>query len=214
MIMCMSNVLVITNRKLCKEDFFGRIEALAAAGPGGIILREKDLPETEYLELARKTTEICERHGAPCILHSFPGVARELGVKRIHLPLPLLRELPERERAYFTVLGASCHSAEDAREAEALGCTYITAGHIFDTDCKKGLPGRGLAFLKQVCESVKFPVYAIGGIDPENYKEVMAAGAAGVCVMSGAMVCEAPGRYLSAFSEKTEQTANTQKGIR
>ena len=95
-----------------------------------------------------------------------------------------------------------------------MGCTYITAGHVFDTDCKEGLPGRGLAFLKQVCESVKTPVYAIGGIDPENYKEVMAAGAAGVCVMSGAMVCEAPGRYLSAFSEKTEQTANTQKGIR
>ena len=65
--------------------------------------------------------------------------------------------------------------------------------------------------MKQVCERVKIPVYAIGGIDPENYKEVMAAGAAGVCVMSGAMVCEAPGCYLSAFSEKA---ANTQKGIR
>lgn len=214
MIMCMSNVLVITNRKLCKEDFFGRIEALAAAGPGGIILREKDLPEAEYRELARRAAEICERHGTPCILHSFPGAALELGVKRLHLPLPILRNLSPEERAYFTVLGASCHSAEDAREAETLGCTYITAGHVFDTDCKKGLPGRGLAFLKQVCESVKLPVYAIGGIAPENYKEVMAVGAAGVCVMSGAMVCEAPGRYLSAFSEKAEQTANTQKGIR
>lgn len=78
----------------------------------------------------------------------------------------------------------------------------------------KGTAGRGLEFLKQVCESVRIPVYAIGGIDPENSKEVMAAGATGVCVMSGAMVCEAPGRYLSAFSEKTEQAANTQKGIR
>ena len=214
MIMCMSNVLVITNRKLCKEDFFGRIEALAAAGPKGIILREKDLPEAEYLELARQTAEICDRYQTPCVLHSFPRAALELGVKRLHLPLPILRNLSPDERAYFTVLGASCHSAEDAREAETLGCTYITAGHVFDTDCKKGLPGRGLECLKQVCESVKTPVYAIGGIAPENYKEVMAAGATGVCVMSGAMVCEAPGRYLSAFSEKTEQAANTQKGIR
>ena len=193
MIMCMSNVLVITNRKLCKEDFFGRIEALAAAGPGGIILREKDLPETEYLELARQTAEICDRYQTPCVLHSFPVAALELGVKRLHLPLSILRNLSPDERAYFTVLGASCHSVEDAREAETLG-------HVFDTDCKKGLPGRGLEFLKQVCESVKLPVYAIGGISPENYKEVMAIGAAGVCVMSGAMVCEAPGRYLAAFS--------------
>ena len=147
--------------------------------PRGIILREKDLPEAEYLELARQTAEICDRYQTPCVLHSFPGAALELGVKQIHLPLPILRNLSPDERAYFTVLGASCHSAEDAREAETLGCTYITAGHVFDTDCKKGLPGRGLEFLKQVCESVKTPVYAIGGIAPENYKEVMAAGAAG-----------------------------------
>lgn len=212
MIMCMSNVLVITNRKLCKEDFFGRIEALAAAGPKGIILREKDLPEAEYLELARQTAEICDRYQTPCVLHSFPGIALELGVKRLHLPLPILRNLSPDERAYFTVLGASCHSAEDAREAEALGCTYITAGHVFDTDCKKGLPGRGLEFLKQVCESVKIPVYAIGGIAPENYKEVMAAGATGVCVMSGAMVCEAPGRYLQPFQKRQNRQRTHRKG--
>ena len=119
------------------------------------------MPETEYLKLARQTAEICDRYQTPCVLHSFPGIALELGVKRLHLPLPILRHLSPDERAYFTVLGASCHSAEDAQEAETLGCTYITAGHVFDTDCKKGLPGRGLEFLKQVCESVKTPVYAI-----------------------------------------------------
>lgn len=203
MIMCMSDVLVITNRGLCKEDFLTRIEALAAAGPKGIVLREKDLPETEYRELARKAVAICEKHSVPCILHSFPGVARELGVKKIHLPLPVLRGLSEEERAYFTVLGASCHSAGDAREAESLGCTYITAGHVFDTDCKKGLPGRGLEFLTAVCKSVQIPVYAIGGISPENYGTVKEAGAAGVCVMSGAMVCESPEAYLRSFAEET-----------
>ena len=205
MIMCMSDVLVITNRGLCKEDFFKRIEMLAAAGPKGIVLREKDLPEADYQELAGKAVALCERYGVPCILHSFPGAARALGVKKLHLPLPVLRELSAEERAYFTVLGASCHSVEDAREAAALGCTYLTAGHVFDTDCKKGLPGRGLDFLKQVCENVALPVYAIGGIGPENYGAVKAAGAAGVCVMSGAMRCESPEAYLKSFAEQTGQ---------
>ena len=195
----MSNVLVITNRKLCKEDFFGRIEALAAAGPKGIILREKDLPEAEYLELARQTAEICDRYQTPCVLHSFPGIALELGVKRLHLPLPILRNLSPNERAYFTVLGASCHSAEDAREAEALGCTYITAGHIYETDCKKGLPGRGIGFLKKICETVSVPVYAIGGIGAENIQEIKNAGAAGGCIMSGWMQCEDVREYLKCL---------------
>lgn len=202
MIMYMSDVLVITNRKLCEEEFLRRIERLAAAGPKGIVLREKDLPEMEYRDLAGQVAAICERYETPCILHSFPEAARSLGVGRIHLPLPLLRELSAEERAYFNVLGASCHSVEDVREAAGLGCTYVTAGHVFDTDCKKGLPGRGLDFLRKICEEGKLPIYAIGGISPENYGAVKQAGAAGVCVMSGAMRCESPETYLAAFAEQ------------
>ena len=106
------------------------------------------------------------------------------------------------KRQSFRVLGASCHSVEDAVLAEKLGCTYITAGHIFDTDCKKGLPGRGLDFLKNVCAGVSVPVYAIGGISPANISKVRETGAAGACVMSGLMVCEDPEDYLQEFKRQ------------
>ena len=115
------------------------------------------------------------------------------------MPLHCLSLLSSAERASFKVLGASCHSVEDAKEAEKLGCTYITAGHIFDTDCKKGLPGRGLAFLKEVCESVSIPVYAIGGISADKVALIRESGAKGVCVMSGAMTCEDVQKYLGEF---------------
>lgn len=65
-----------------------------------------------------------------------------------------------------------------------MGACYVIAGHIFSTDCKKGVPPRGLAFLREVTNSVSIPVYAIGGITVENSGEVFAAGAAGVCMMS------------------------------
>ena len=115
----------------------------------------------------------------PCILHSFPETAEALGERVIHLPLPLLRALPPERRGAFRVLGTSCHSVEDAWEAEKLGCTYITAGHVFATDCKKGLAPRGLDFLQAVCRAVALPVWAIGGITPENFPSVRAAGARG-----------------------------------
>ena len=86
----------------------------------------------------------------------------------------------------------------------------MTAGHIFATDCKKGLPPRGLDFLKNVCDAVLIPVYAIGGINialsddskafdassdydamPDisvpRLADVMKCGAAGGCIMSGMM---------------------------
>ena len=80
----------------------------------------------------------------PCVLHTFVGAARALGATAIHLPLPVLRTLSAEEKAAFATIGASCHSVEEAREAAALGAAYLTAGHVFATSCKAGLPGRGL----------------------------------------------------------------------
>lgn len=182
-----SEVVCVTNRLICNGDFFDRIEIIAKKKPKAVILREKDLNEENYQLLAKKVLEICNQYDVPCILHSFVKTAREIGCKSIHLPIPVLLELSKEDRSYFTTLGASCHSVEDAIKAEELGCSYIIAGHIFDTDCKKGLPGRGLDFLRNICESVKIPVYAIGGITADNIADVYAAGAKGACVMSGLM---------------------------
>ncbi len=200
MIISMSDILCVTNRTLCAGDFLERIEAIAAARPAGILLREKDLTEDAYRSLAEQVLSICRRHGTPCILHSFVGAAAALGCTAIHLPLPVLRTLTDGEKAVFAVLGASCHSVEEALEAEKLGCTYLTAGHVFDTDCKRGTPGRGLAFLREVCQKVSLPVYAIGGVSPENIAAVRQSGAAGGCVMSGAMTCRDVVTYLGEFS--------------
>ena len=197
--MCMSDILCVTNRKLCREDFLARIERIAACHPAGIILREKDMKPEDYKELAAVVMKLCEQHGVKCILHSFSDVAISLQTDAIHMPLHLLREMSQEQKAHFTILGASCHSVEDASEAQALGCTYITAGHVFETDCKKGLPGRGLDFLRKVCATVDIPVYGIGGIDADNIALVRDAGASGACLMSSLMVTEDVAGLLKAM---------------
>lgn len=194
-----SGVICVTNRALCREDFLTRIERLAKAHPSAILLREKDLTEAKYIELADKILCICKNHDTLCILHNYANAAHLLHHSALHLPLPVLRSLSGSERHSYQILGASCHSVADAKEAEALGCTYITAGHIFDTDCKKGLPGRGLEFLRDVCSAVSIPVYGIGGICPENLASVRSAGVAGGCIMSSAMTCEDADSYLASF---------------
>ena len=199
MIMCMSDILCVTNRRLCCEDFLTRIERIAACHPAGIILREKDMNPEDYKALTRAVMGICEQQGVRCILHSFSSVAVSLHADAVHLPLHLLRELSLEQKALFKILGASCHSVEDALEAQALGCTYITAGHVFETDCKKGLPGRGLEFLRNVCAAVDLPVYGIGGIHAENIPLVRRAGAAGACLMSSLMETEDVAGLMNAM---------------
>ena len=202
--MCMSDILCVTNRKLCREDFLTRIERIAACHPEEIILREKDMNPEEYKKLAVAVMGICEQHGVKCILHSFTDVAVSLHAQALHLPLHLLKELTQEQKSCFTDLGASCHSVEDALEAQALGCTYITAGHVFETDCKKGLPGRGLDFLRSVCAAVDIPVYGIGGIDAGNIALVRNAGAIGACLMSSLMVTEDVAGLLKAMEGQDE----------
>ena len=97
--------------------------------------------------------------------------------------------LTDEEKKKFTKIGISIHSVEEAKEAEQLGASYLTAGHIYATDCKRGLPPRGLGFLKEVCREVSIPVYGIGGIkfDEEQWNDMKKCGAVGGCVMSGMM---------------------------
>ncbi len=205
----MSDIICVTNRALCEEDFLTRLTRIAAAGPAAIILREKDLPEDQYRKLASQVLAICKNHGTPCILHSFTDAAIELGADAIHLPLHLLREMTDEQKSHFRIIGASCHSTADAIKAQQLGCTYITAGHIFATDCKRGLPGRGLEFLKETCESVSIPVYAIGGISRHNIAAVRSAGAKGACIMSGLMRCEDVNSYIKELSEDSDGTEHS-----
>ena len=208
MIIYMSDILCVTKRSLCKEDFLVRIEKIAKTEAAGIILREKDLSKEEYQALAEKVLTICQRQKMQCILHTYTNAARKLACNAIHLPMPILRTLSKEERDAFQILGASCHSLKEAVEAENLGCTYITAGHIYETDCKKGLPGRGIGFLKKICETVSVPVYAIGGIGAENIQEIKNAGAAGGCIMSGMMQCDNVQEYLKGFKNYKQPSSH------
>lgn len=197
-------ILVITSRKRFEgeEDFLKQIEKIAAAKPFGIVLREKDLPVKEYSALARKVRDICRSAGASLIVHSHPEVARELGIPALHMPLDALGKVSSEERKEFEVLGASCHSVEDVLRAKAFGCDYVTAGHVYATDCKPGLPPRGADFLAEVCgPAAPMPVFALGGLTPARAPEVRRAGAAGFAMMSSAMDAENPAELFRKYSE-------------
>ncbi len=201
MITFMSDIVCVTARKLCSKNFFEQLERIANAKPKFVILREKDIIEEEYNALAEKAAEICQGK-TEMVLHFYWKTAINLGKDSIHLPLHILRMLTDADKRHFRRIGVSCHSVEDALEAQKLGASYITAGHIFSTDCKKGLAPRGIDFLRKVCISIDIPVYAIGGISPENIGLVRECGAAGACVMSGFMRCDDPSEFISEFDRK------------
>lgn len=185
------HAIAITNRTLVQGDFLEQMQKVIHLHPHAVILREKDLPDDAYEALAEKILHLCGAEGVHCFVHSRISVARSLGCRRIHLSIPVLEAMSEEERVGlkrdFLELSVSCHSLEDVNIAEKNGATQIILGTIFETECKKGLKGKGTGFVKEVCKACQVPVYAIGGISMERLTQVMKAGAAGGCMMSGFM---------------------------
>jgi len=143
-------VVAVTNRSLCHRPFSGTAgNGLSDTSCVLSFCGKKDLPAQKYEKLAAQVLELCHSYEVPCVLHTYPDAARALGCTSIHLPLPLLREYAH-ELNDFTQIGSSVHSVEDAMEAERLGATYVTAGHVYVTDCKKGAGTSGTGLFKKM----------------------------------------------------------------
>lgn len=197
MIMSMFDIICVTSRRLCSEPLEIRISKLLDSGVDRIILREKDLLPEEYLKLAKKVLSY-NSYDQRISLHCYDEICCELNHKQLHLPLTVLKD-KKYISGEMQVLGASVHSVDEAATAEKLGADYITAGHIFATECKLDVPPRGIKFLKNICENVRIPVYAIGGINASNISLIKQSGAKGVCIMSGFMSCENVKKYVESI---------------
>lgn len=188
----MFKLMAVTDRKLCRRELPEQVQLVCAGDlkPAAVILREKDLAPSAYEQLALEIMSVCAEYKVQLIVHSFWQTALNIQCKYIHLPLPILRtDEFQRQRKDFQLIGVSVHSSREAQEAVLLGANYLTAGHIYATACKEGVPGRGCAWLREICSQSAIPVYAIGGIatDGRQFKELQQCGAAGACIMSGFM---------------------------
>ena len=195
---------IISNRKLCKNENLERqIEKIFLAYEKKIILknfeivsltlREKDLNKNEYLNLVEKIYPICKKHKINLILHQNYDLNLDdrYMIKGLHLSYEIFKSLNKNIREdlikKYKRIGVSIHSLDEAKEVENLGASYVVAGHIFETDCKKGLEPRGIKFVEDLSSTLTIPIFAIGGIDEKNSLSVINNGAFSICMMSTLM---------------------------
>ena len=195
---------IISNRKLCEnENLEKQIEKIFSAYERKIILknfeivaltlREKDFNKNEYLKLIEEIYPICQKYKINLILHQNYDLNLDdkYNIEGIHLSYSIFKSLNQNIKAElikkYKRIGVSIHSLDEAKEVESLGASYVVAGHIFETDCKKGLEPRGLKFIKDLSSALSIPIFAIGGIDEKNSLSVINSGAFSVCMMSTLM---------------------------
>jgi thiamine-phosphate pyrophosphorylase len=176
-------VHLITDRRLGPDLVARAAAALDALPPGcaAIHLREKDLGGAALLSLARALAAACHARGQQLLVNDRLDVALAAGADGVHLPSAGVP--PAEARRLLgpdSLVGVSCHGAEDVRRARSGGADFATFGPIYDTPSKRayGAP-LGLAALREAA-GLGLPLVALGGVDAARAPEVRAAGAHGV----------------------------------
>ncbi|MFD1706006.1 thiamine phosphate synthase [Siminovitchia sediminis] len=130
------------------------------------------------------------------IMNDRVDVAVAAGIKRVQLPGHGL-EVQQVKSCFPDIqAGRSVHSLKEAAEAIGAGADWLIYGHVFETDCKKGVPARGFQELQRIAGTVTSNIYAIGGIKPFHLKELHEVQIKGAAIMSG--IFDSPTPYAAA----------------
>lgn len=156
-------------------------ELLHAALSGGVDivqLREKELGREEIERSARTFRRLCDTYSALFVVNDDPYLARTCNADGVHVGQDDVAAAEAREvLGPEAIVGLSTHSEEQLTASAGELVDYVSVGPIWETPTKEGRPGVGLALVEHAAANAPHPFFAIGGIDPNNASDVVAAGA-------------------------------------
>ncbi|MHB8280062.1 MAG: thiamine phosphate synthase [Candidatus Humimicrobiaceae bacterium] len=176
----------ITDSRLTRRGIIEDIKSAINAGVKAIQYREKEKSTREMLKEADKIKNICKKNNVLFIVNDGIDIALATDADGVHLgnndmPYEIARELLGKNK----IIGLTVHNMKEAKRAEKLGADYIGVSPIFKTRTKPdaGIP-KGLELIKEVKNNTTIPFVAIGGINENNIKSVLTAGAKSIAIIS------------------------------
>lgn len=168
-----------------KQTLYQQVECALKGGVTCVQLREKDLPEAEFLAEAREIGALCRSCGVPFIINDNVEIALACGADGVHVGQSDMEA--GRVRAAVgegMMIGVSARTVEEALTAQRAGADYLGVGAVFSTSTKLDAEAVSRQTLRDICAAVDIPVTAIGGISKDNILELSGAGIDGVALVS------------------------------
>jgi thiamine-phosphate diphosphorylase len=177
----------VTDRTwLGSETLAMQVEKALRGGVTMVQFREKHLQGEALEQEARSVQAVCRKYQVPFLVNDDVLLAKKIDADGVHIGQG---DMPLREaRALLgagKIIGVTAKTVAQAKEAEAGGADYLGSGAVFGTATKQDAKRMDHALLDQICESVRIPVVAIGGICSDNILELKGRKMNGVAVVSG-----------------------------
>ena len=161
-----------------RPDLGAFLEAAVAGGVDVVQVREKELSDAETLRALETAREVTRRLGVPLVVNDRPDLGVLVGAEFVHVGQD---DLPvSAVRRFGLAVGLSTHAPEEIDAAEA---DYLGVGPVYATPTKAGRAPVGLELVRYAAAHARVPWFAIGGIEPGNVRDLVAAGAERVAVV-------------------------------
>ncbi|MFC1804743.1 thiamine phosphate synthase [Candidatus Omnitrophota bacterium] len=192
---------VVDKKTLGGVSFFTAAKKLKRAGVSILQLRDKQSARRDVIFEARRLKALLKKRSL-FIINDYLDIARITDADGIHLgqddlPIELARKILGPDK----LIGISCHSLKQAKQAEIEGADYISIGPVYRTPTKPQYKAVGIRTLRMVARSIKIPVFAIGGINQKNIDKILSAGARRVAVCRLACKKNIPVKDLKQLSK-------------
>ena len=155
----------------------------------------------DLLRLTRRVMSAVRPHGAAVLVNDRFDLARAAGADGVHLkssgiPTRVVREALGRS----FLVARSTHSPDEAETAGEEGADLVVFGPVFETPSKARYgPPAGLESLREAARRAPVPVFALGGVDMENARACVDAGAAGLAMIRAVVSAAEPGAAVASL---------------
>lgn len=183
----MYSLYLVTDRNIIgQRNFYQTVEEALSGGVTLVQLREKETSGRDFYQTALALKELTARYNVPLLINDRLDIALAVDADGVHigqqdLPLPVARQLLGPQK----IIGYSVSTVAEAQYGEKHGADYLGAGPFYATTTKAvSIQPLGVEGLRAIKQAVSVPVVGIGGINPENVREVKKSGADGIAVVS------------------------------
>ncbi|MDE2089435.1 MAG: Nudix family hydrolase [Gammaproteobacteria bacterium] len=171
--------------------FLALMEERLRTGIRLVQLRAKTLREDAYQSLAGQAVSLCRRYGARVLLNADPKLARLLDADGVHLTRERLLALRERPLEQARWVAASCHDAAELAHARRVGVDFAVLAPVRSTASHPGARPLGWEGFQALAGEASLPVYALGGVTPDDLETAYRSGAQGIAAIRALWGAEA-----------------------
>ena len=167
-------IYLISPNKIYKK-FFKDLLILVKTGKISFFqLRLKKYSLKHKILIGKKIKKICKKNKVKFLINDDPILALKLDADGCHLGQKDMSIKQAKKIIGKKIIGVTCHNSLNlAKKAIKAEVSYLAFGSFYTSKTKKTKHVANIKILNKIKKITKTPIVAIGGINSENYKNLL-----------------------------------------